>query len=177
MKISLITACFPILLILATSPCPADDVRVVGDRVVAADEVVTGDVIMVTGDLVVRGHITGSAIAYVGNITLDSSAVVDGDVIARRGRIFRSSGASVSGNTVEGKLPGVEVGPDSVVGAGSVVTKTVPPRMVAAGNPARLIKTLDEYIEGYRQRMVSIEATDRSALRRELTTQLWGHEA
>jgi acetyltransferase-like isoleucine patch superfamily enzyme len=74
-------------------------------------------------------------------------------------------------------LPGVEVGPDSVVGAGSVVTKTVPPRTIAAGNPARLIKTLDEYIEGYCQRMISLGATDRSTLRRELTMQLWGHEA
>ncbi len=113
MKISHIIACFPILLILAASASRADDVRVVGNRVVAADEVITGDVVVVTGDLVVRGHITGSAIAYVGNVTLDSSAVVDGDVIARRGRIFRSSGAIVSGNIVEGKLPGVEVGRES----------------------------------------------------------------
>ena len=39
-------------------------------------------------------------------------------------------------------LPGITVGTDSVVGAGSVVTKDVPPRSVVAGNPARLIKTL-----------------------------------
>lgn len=72
-------------------------------------------------------------------------------------------------------LPGVEIGPDAVVGAGSVVTKTVPPRTVAAGNPAQLIKTLDEYIESYRQRMIPLEATDRESLRKELTTKLWGH--
>ncbi len=73
-------------------------------------------------------------------------------------------------------LPGVEVGPDSAVGAGSVVTKTVPPRTIAAGNPARPIKTLDEYIECYRQRMIPLEATDRESLRTELTTKLWGRE-
>jgi acetyltransferase-like isoleucine patch superfamily enzyme len=73
-------------------------------------------------------------------------------------------------------LPGVEVGPDSAVGAGSVVTKTVPPRTIVAGNPARLIKTLDEYIEGYSRRMIPLEATDRDALRKELTMKLWGHE-
>jgi acetyltransferase-like isoleucine patch superfamily enzyme len=73
-------------------------------------------------------------------------------------------------------LPGVEIGPDSAVGAGSVVTKSVPPRTIVAGNPARPIRTLDEYIEDFRQRMVPLEATDRAALRKELTTKLWGQE-
>ena len=36
-------------------------------------------------------------------------------------------------------LPNVTVGERSVVGAGSVVTKNVPPDMVVAGNPARVI--------------------------------------
>lgn len=40
-------------------------------------------------------------------------------------------------------LPGVEVGENAVVGAGTVVTKSVPPRVVFAGNPGRIIKTLD----------------------------------
>lgn len=40
-------------------------------------------------------------------------------------------------------LPGVTIGDDSIVGAGAVVTKDVPPRTVVAGNPARPIKTLD----------------------------------
>lgn len=39
-------------------------------------------------------------------------------------------------------LPGVEVGENAVVGAGTVVTKSVPPRVVFAGNPGRVIKTL-----------------------------------
>ena len=40
-------------------------------------------------------------------------------------------------------LSGVTVGEHSVVGAGSVVTKDVPPFSVAVGNPARVIKTID----------------------------------
>lgn len=39
-------------------------------------------------------------------------------------------------------LPGVEIGENSVVGAGSVVTKSIMPRTVVAGNPAKLIRTL-----------------------------------
>jgi acetyltransferase-like isoleucine patch superfamily enzyme len=40
-------------------------------------------------------------------------------------------------------VPGVTVGKHSIVAAGSVVTKDVPPYSVVAGNPARLIKRYD----------------------------------
>lgn len=39
-------------------------------------------------------------------------------------------------------LKGVTVGKDSVIGAGSVVTSSIPARVVAAGNPARVIRQL-----------------------------------
>jgi acetyltransferase-like isoleucine patch superfamily enzyme len=39
-------------------------------------------------------------------------------------------------------LPGVRIGSRAVIGAGSIVTKDVPPRCVAAGNPARVIRRL-----------------------------------
>jgi acetyltransferase-like isoleucine patch superfamily enzyme len=38
---------------------------------------------------------------------------------------------------------GVAIGDNSVVGAGAVVVEDVPPNAVAAGNPARVVKTLD----------------------------------
>jgi acetyltransferase-like isoleucine patch superfamily enzyme len=41
-------------------------------------------------------------------------------------------------------LPGVEIGDFAVVGAGSVVMKSIPPRCVALGVPARVVKRLDE---------------------------------
>lgn len=41
-------------------------------------------------------------------------------------------------------LPGVSVGDNAVIGAGSVVTKDIPENMVAAGNPARVIKSIFE---------------------------------
>jgi len=40
-------------------------------------------------------------------------------------------------------LPNVTIGEFSIVGAGSVVTKNVPPYSVVAGSPARVIRTLD----------------------------------
>lgn len=39
-------------------------------------------------------------------------------------------------------LPGVRIGKNSVVGAGSVVTKSFPERVLVAGNPAKIINNL-----------------------------------
>ena len=43
-------------------------------------------------------------------------------------------------------LPGVTIGSDVIVGAGSVVTKNVSDRTVVAGNPARVICSLDDWL-------------------------------
>jgi acetyltransferase-like isoleucine patch superfamily enzyme len=55
---------------------------------------------------------------------------VKGGRVRRRARIGANS-------TI---LPGVEIGEDALVGAGSVVRHTVPPRTVWAGNPAVQLK-------------------------------------
>jgi acetyltransferase-like isoleucine patch superfamily enzyme len=48
-------------------------------------------------------------------------------------------GASIgSGATL---LGGITIGEKAIVGAGSVVTKDVPPNAVVAGNPARVLKS------------------------------------
>jgi acetyltransferase-like isoleucine patch superfamily enzyme len=41
-------------------------------------------------------------------------------------------------------LCGVTVGENAIIGAGSVVTKNVPPNTIAAGNPARVRRTIEE---------------------------------
>jgi acetyltransferase-like isoleucine patch superfamily enzyme len=41
-------------------------------------------------------------------------------------------------------LPGITIGANSVVGAGSVVTKSLPAGVLAVGNPARVIRNLND---------------------------------
>lgn len=47
----------------------------------------------------------------------------------------------LGGNVVV--LPGVTIGDNTTIGAGSVVTKDIPSNVVAAGNPCKVIKTLN----------------------------------
>ena len=39
-------------------------------------------------------------------------------------------------------LPGVRIGKNSIIGSGAVVTKDIPDNVIAAGNPAKIIKKL-----------------------------------
>ncbi|KAJ1680384.1 hypothetical protein EV182_000105 [Spiromyces aspiralis] len=47
--------------------------------------------------------------------------------------------------------PGITIGDNSVVATGSVVTKDVPPMVVVAGNPARVIKHLESSVDAAKQ--------------------------
>lgn len=60
-------------------------------------------------------------------------------------RVFIGAGSII--------LPGISIGDNSVIGAGSVVTKDVPPDVVAAGNPARVLCSLEAYLSRHRDEM------------------------
>jgi acetyltransferase-like isoleucine patch superfamily enzyme len=51
------------------------------------------------------------------------------------------NGCWVGANTII--LAGVHIGENAVVGAGSVVTKSIPPRVLAVGNPAQVIRKIN----------------------------------
>lgn len=51
-------------------------------------------------------------------------------------------GASIGANSVI--LPGVTIGEEALVGAGSVITKDVPDKAVMTGNPARILRYRNE---------------------------------
>ncbi len=53
----------------------------------------------------------------------------------------------IGGNVVI--CPGVNIGENTVIGAGSVVTKDIPPNVIAAGNPCRVIREITEEDKKY----------------------------
>lgn len=55
---------------------------------------------------------------------------------------FVGAGASIGANATV--LPGITVGRGALVGSGSVVTKSIPPFAVVAGNPAKVLRFLDQ---------------------------------
>jgi acetyltransferase-like isoleucine patch superfamily enzyme len=63
-------------------------------------------------------------------------AVVIGKPIVIEKNVWIAVGATIIG--------GVTVGENSVVAAGSVVTKNVPPNTLVGGNPARIIRSIDD---------------------------------
>src|SRR2546425_9344708 len=50
-------------------------------------------------------------------------------------------------------LPGVEIGPRTVIAASSVVSRSLPADTVCVGRPARPFSTLAQYLESHRQRL------------------------
>lgn len=84
---------------------------------------IIGDRVMISSGSYVLSHAaTGSAARSV-------ETVIEDDV-----RIFVNSVI----------MPGIRIGKNSIVGAGSVVTRDVPPDVVVQGNPARVIQHLTE---------------------------------
>jgi len=85
-------------------------------------------------------------------------------LLQRYGRILESARMTEIGDNVfigvrSIVLPGVRIGNHVIVGAGSVVASDVPDDVVVAGNPARVIMTLEEYLLKREDRVLE-EATE-----------------
>ena len=91
-----------------TSPAPrrdrrsqGDRVRIFGDANVAADEVVTGQVVAVMGSVRIDGEVADQVVAVMGSVDLGPKALVRGDVVSVGGRVRRAAGAQVRGEVNE----------------------------------------------------------------------------
>jgi len=77
---------------------------------------------------------------------------------ARIGRVIIRESCHIGARTVI--LPGVEMGPRTLVGAGSVVSRSLPPDSVCAGNPAKVIASLEEYLARHRRLLSELPSFD-----------------
>lgn len=74
---------------------------------------------------------------------LNTAGFFDGEKMDKMARIKIGNNCFIgSGTKIMG---GVKIGNDVVVGAGSIITRSIPDRVVVAGMPARIICTLEEY--------------------------------
>ena len=133
------------------------DQACVRERCVIGDDVVVGRGSLVENDTTVGARTKIQANAYVtAYSTVEEDVFIAPCVVTtndnfmgrteRRHELVKGPtirrGARVGGGAV--LCPGVEVGEEAFVAAGAVVTKDVPPRMVAMGVPAKAVRPVAE---------------------------------
>lgn len=136
-----------------------------GHNVVIREENEIGDSVSIwTNTIIDYGCKIGDRVKIHSNGYVAQYTVIEEDVFIAPGTIFANDKYPVSPN-LEGPrikkgarigvnvtlLPGVTVGEEALIGAGAVVTKDIPARSVAVGNPARVIGTTDEVVPQKRQ--------------------------
>lgn len=52
-------------------------------------------------------------------------------------------------------MPGVHIGDNCIIGVGAVVTKDIPDNSIAVGVPARVIETIDEYVQKNKDKYIN----------------------
>jgi acetyltransferase-like isoleucine patch superfamily enzyme len=140
------------------------DQSCVRERVIVGDDVVLGRGSLIENDTTVGAMTKIQAMAYItAHSTLEEHVFIAPCVVTtndnfmgrteRRHELTKGAtirrGARVGGGAV--LCPGVEVGEEAFVGAGAVVTKSVPPRALVVGNPARVLREVpsEELLGGY----------------------------
>ncbi len=131
-----------------------------GHNVLIREDTVIGDNTRVGSGTIIEGQVRiGSNVNIQSNVYIPRQVIIEDNVFigpcvtitndkyppSRRivPTIIRR-GAIIGARSII--LPGVEIGENAVVGAGSVVTKSVPPRTVVFGVPARPAYSYEEYI-------------------------------
>ena len=97
-----------------------------------------GNNVQVTRGVMIHTHGGGNAVRHI---------IPDFDTF---GKVIIEDGAYIGAYSQI--MPGVTIGKNAIVAAGSIVTKSVPERVVVGGNPAKYLCTVEEYIRKNKQR-------------------------
>ena len=108
--------------------CKVSSHTFICEGVIIEDQVFIGHGVTFTNDSYPRATTEG------GELKTEADWKVEPTVVKRGASI--GSGATILSNT--------SIGENAIVGAGSVVTKDIPPNAVVAGNPARVLRYIDE---------------------------------
>jgi len=129
------------------------DQSCVRERVTIGDDVVVGRGALIENDTTIGALTKIQANAYItAYSTLEDNVFVAPCVVTtnddfmgrteRRHELIKGPtirrGARIGGGAI--LCPGVDIGEEAFVGAGAVVTKDVPPRVIVVGNPARVLR-------------------------------------
>lgn len=115
------------------SHCFIENDVVIGDRVTVKNGVQLWDGLRIEDDVFIGPNVT-----FTNDLYPRSKKYLDRYPTTRIRR-----GASIGGGST--LLPGVEIGEDAMVGAGAVVTHSVPAGAVVLGNPARVVRYVDRH--------------------------------
>ncbi|MGZ4389364.1 MAG: acyltransferase [Gaiellaceae bacterium] len=133
------------------------DQSCVRERVTIGDDVVVGRGALVENDTTIGALTKIQAEAYItAYSTLEDNVFIAPCVVTtndnfmgrteRRHELIKGPtirrGARIGGGAI--LCPGIEIGEEAFVGAGAVVTKNVPPRVVVVGSPARVLRDVPE---------------------------------
>jgi acetyltransferase-like isoleucine patch superfamily enzyme len=109
--------------------------------------------VLIESDVVIGDNVTiksgvqlWNGVRIEDNVCIGPNATFSNDIFPRAKQPYKQletiikKGASIGANATI--LPGLTIGENAMVGAGSVVTRDVPAEAVVVGNPARIVKIL-----------------------------------
>lgn len=101
--------------------------------------------------LEIGNHVT---LTYTTILTHDASPQrFVGHGINRIGRIVIGDNVFVGRHSII--FPNVKIGNNVIIGAGSIVNKNIPDNVVAAGNPCKVIGSIDDFVKKTKQNMIN----------------------
>ena len=136
--------------------CIVGDQSCIRERVALADDCILGRGSLIENDTTVGAGTRIQADAYVtAYSTLEEDVFIAPCVVTTNDNFMGRTeqrkalmkgptirrGARVGGGAI--LCPGIEIGEEAFVGAGAVVTKDVPPRVMVVGSPARVLRDVD----------------------------------